>query len=79
MFHQIKMKLYNINFAEPVHGKIRVPKTKWVILRYPTGSMAQSANMSTDAFEDFYFDVCNLDYSKNVKSYGLFSRFNEQN
>ena len=27
-----KMALYNINFAEPVHGKIRVPKTKWVIL-----------------------------------------------
>lgn len=63
-----KMALYNINFAEPVHGKIRVPKTKWVILRYPTPSMAQSANMSNDAFEDFYFNVCNLDYSKMSKA-----------
>ena len=26
--------------------------------------MAQQASMSTDAFEDFYFNVCNLDYSK---------------
>lgn len=26
--------------------------------------MAQLANTSTEAFEDFYFDVCNLDYSK---------------
>jgi aminopeptidase len=26
--------------------------------------MAQLANMSTEAFEDFYFDVCNLDYAK---------------
>ena len=63
-----KNKLYNMHFAEPVHGKIRVPKTKWVILRYPNGSMAQSANMSTEAFEDFYFDVCNLDYSKMSKA-----------
>lgn len=33
---------------EKVHGRIRVPKTKWVILRYPTPSMAQLAAMSTD-------------------------------
>lgn len=42
----------------------RVDKTKWVILRYPNPSMAQLANMSQEAFEDFYFNVCNLDYKK---------------
>ncbi|MDM5211292.1 aminopeptidase [Peribacillus sp. NJ4] len=47
-----------------VHRNIRVPKTKWVVLRYPTNSMAQLAKMSTEAFEDFYFEVCNLDYGK---------------
>ncbi|MCK5521325.1 MAG: aminopeptidase [Candidatus Marinimicrobia bacterium] len=52
----------------PVHYKIRVPKTKWVILRYPTPSMAQQAGMSTEAFEDFFFDVCTLDYSKMSKA-----------
>ncbi|RPF55321.1 aminopeptidase [Aquisalibacillus elongatus] len=47
-----------------VHRQIRVPKTKWCVLRYPNESMAQLANMSTEAFEDFYFDVCTLDYAK---------------
>jgi aminopeptidase len=42
----------------------RVKKTKWVVLRWPTPSMAQLAGMSTEAFEDFYFEVCTLDYRK---------------
>ncbi|MDR3224876.1 MAG: aminopeptidase [Clostridiales Family XIII bacterium] len=42
----------------------RVNHTKWVVLRYPNASMAQLAEKSREAFEDFYFDVCNLDYSK---------------
>src|SRR6266513_1766865 len=42
----------------------RVKKTKWVVLRWPTPSMAQLAGMSTEAFEDFYFEVCGLDYCK---------------
>ena len=41
----------------------RVGKTKWVVLRWPTSAMAQQAGKSTEAFEDFYFKVCNLDYS----------------
>ena len=43
---------------------IRVPKTKWVVLRWPHPAMAQQAKMSTEAFEDYYFDVCTLDYSR---------------
>jgi aminopeptidase len=42
----------------------RVKKTKWVVLRWPNPSMAQLAGMSTEAFENFYFDVCTLDYRK---------------
>lgn len=42
----------------------RVNKTRWVVLRWPSPSMAQAANMSTEAFEDFYFDVCTMDYRK---------------
>lgn len=48
----------------PVHGEIRVPKTRWVVIRYPNASMAQQAGLSTSAFEDFYFDVCTMDYAK---------------
>jgi aminopeptidase len=46
----------------------RVNKTRWVVLRWPTPSMAQSANMSTEAFEDFYFDVCTMDYRKMARA-----------
>lgn len=63
-----KMKLYSKHFLKPVHFEERVNRTKWVILRYPNDSMAQLANMSSEAFEDFYFNVCNLDYSKMSKA-----------
>lgn len=52
------------HFVQPVHFEQRVPHTKWVVLRYPTPSFAQAAEMSTEAFEDFYFNVCTLDYSE---------------
>ena len=58
-----QMQIYSTYYANPVM-EIRVPHTKWVVLRYPSPSMAQLAKESTEAFEDFYFDVCNLDYSK---------------
>ena len=56
--------LYGVRYSKRVHSQIRVPHTKWVVLRYPTPAMAQQANMSTEAFEDFYFDVCTMDYAK---------------
>ncbi|MBM7649651.1 aminopeptidase [Bacillus ectoiniformans] len=59
-----KMKIHGNTIGKKVHRDIRVPKTKWVVLRYPNSSMAQLAKMSTEAFEDFYFNVCNLDYGK---------------
>lgn len=40
----------------------RVEKTRWCVLRWPHPAMAQQAGMSTEAFEDFYFRVCLLDY-----------------
>ncbi|MCL1983599.1 MAG: aminopeptidase [Clostridiales bacterium] len=57
-----KLNLYN-RTLRPVLD-YRVNKTKWVVLRYPNYSMAQLANTSLEAFEDFYFDVCTLDYKK---------------
>ncbi len=59
-----KIKKYVDRYQNPVHGDERVNNTKWVILRYPNYSMAQLADMSLEAFEDFYFKVCNLDYGK---------------
>lgn len=42
----------------------RVRHTKWCVLRYPTASMAESAEMSSEAFEEFFYNVCLLDYAK---------------
>lgn len=63
-----KMQLYDIHYLTPVHHDIRIKKTRWVVLRYPNNSMAQLANTSLESFEDFYFNVCNLDYSKMDKA-----------
>ncbi|PLR98176.1 aminopeptidase [Bacillus sp. T33-2] len=63
-----KMKIQGNTIGKKVHREIRIPKTRWVVLRYPNASMAQLAKMSTEAFEDFYFDVCNLDYGKMDKA-----------
>ncbi|WP_438448640.1 aminopeptidase [Gorillibacterium sp. sgz5001074] len=59
-----KQKLWSSLYQTPVHFTTRVNGTRWVVLRYPTPSMAQLAGMSTEAFENFYFDVCTLDYGK---------------
>ncbi len=61
-----QLDLYQQYWWKPV-SEIRIPKTRWVVLRYPTPSMAQSARMSTQAFEDFYFDVCTADYALMAK------------
>ena len=61
-----KLALY-AKTLRPVQN-YRVNKTRWCVLRWPTPSMAQSANMSTEAFEDFYFDVCTMDYRKMARA-----------
>lgn len=63
-----KMELYNKYYTLPVHFEERVKNTKWCILRYPNASMAQMSNMNTEEFEDFYFNVCTLDYDKMSKA-----------
>lgn len=61
-----KMSIYGRNYSNIIL-ETRLKK-KWVVLRYPNNSLAQSAGRSLDDFEDFYFQVCNLDYSKMSKA-----------
>ena len=61
-----KMALYS-KALRPVLN-YRVNKTRWCVLRWPTPSMAQAAGMSTEAFENFYFDVCTMDYGRMAKA-----------
>ncbi|MCP3741422.1 aminopeptidase [Rossellomorea sp. BNER] len=61
-----KLELY-----AKTYGKFQseaIYKTKWVTTRFPNASMAQEAGMSTEAFEDFYFDICTVDYKKLSKA-----------
>ncbi|MCI5546909.1 MAG: aminopeptidase [Clostridiales bacterium] len=59
-----KQSLHMVRYWSKVHGDLRVGHTRWAVLRWPTPSMAQLAGMSTEAFEDYYFKVCCLDYEK---------------
>lgn len=56
----------------------RVKKTKWCVLRWPSSAMAQQAGMSTEAFENFYFDVCLLDYKALVPSMNALKKLMEK-
>jgi aminopeptidase len=61
-----RMQLYS-RILRPVQD-YRVNQTRWCVLRWPTPSMAQAAGMSTEAFEDLYFDVCTMDYAKMARA-----------
>jgi len=61
-----KMSMYS-RVIRPVLNH-RVNKTRWCVLRWPTPSMAQGAGMSTEAFENLYFDVCTMDYRKMARA-----------
>jgi aminopeptidase len=63
-----KMQMYS-RTLRPVLD-YRVNHTRWVVLRWPSPSMAQSAGMSTEAFENLYFDVCTMNYPKMAKAMG---------
>ncbi len=58
------MAVFQKYYLEPVHSRERVNNTRWVVLRYPSGSMAQLAKMGTEEFENFFFDACLVDYRK---------------
>jgi len=64
--HSDRMALYS-RILRPVLN-YRVNKTRWVVLRWPTPSMAQGAGMSTEAFENLYFDVCTMNYPRMAKA-----------
>ncbi|MBO4729642.1 MAG: aminopeptidase, partial [Spirochaetaceae bacterium] len=63
-----KTAMYQKLYYEPVHMQQRLNHTRWVVMRWPTAAMAQLSGMSLEAFEDFYFDVCCLDYAKMSKA-----------
>jgi len=63
-----RMSMFS-RFTRPLLN-YRVNRTRWCVLRWPTPSMAQAAGMSTEAFENLYFDVCTMDYRKMARAMG---------
>lgn len=62
-----QMEYYRNMFNKKVLRQ-RVEETKWCVLRFPNSAMAQLAETSQEAFEDYFFRVCNLDYAKLSKA-----------
>ncbi len=63
-----RLDRYVSNVVKPVHFEQRVKHSRWCVLRFPNPAMAQLANISTEAFEDYYFRVCTVDYRKMAKA-----------
>lgn len=59
-----KWNLYHKIFYKEVHWDIRLPKTRWVTVRYPSKVFAHKFEMNTDEFEKFYFNIMTMDYDK---------------
>lgn len=57
-----QQQIFDQTILRKVHLDTRVKTTRWCVLRWPTFGMAQLANMSTEAFEKFFFEVASLDY-----------------
>lgn len=71
-----KVSLVGKFYNDPVHHRIRVPHTKWVVLRYPTETMAMQAGMSTREFEDYYYAVTtDVDYRKMAEAMAEAKKF----
>jgi len=51
-------------YSKPLDVVMRRKKTRWVVVQWPTPEAAQKAQMSTSAFENFFFNVCCVDYDK---------------
>jgi len=54
-----KLDMQSRLYTAPVHHNMRVAKTKWVVLRYPTNSMAQSARTKMSKAMDSLVELMN--------------------
>jgi len=57
-----KLNLYHEYWEKPVIYD-NLGHLKWCYMQWPNKAMAQSAGMSLEGFEDFFFKVCSLDYA----------------
>lgn len=80
IFEMVDVPTENLNMVSKAMRGLtdeRLSK-KWVVLRYPTPSMAQAAKKSLEEFKNFYYDVCNLDYAKMDKAQNVLKALMEK-
>ncbi len=63
-----KMDAYKKLFYKPVLSDIITKKARWLVLRFPNDAMAQLAQKPQEVFEDFFYDVCCVNYPKMSKA-----------
>ena len=61
------LKSFDAFYNNKIHMQIRLKK-RWVLLKYPTASFAQSSAMPTRDFREYFYKICNLDYGKLCKA-----------
>jgi len=59
-----KMEYYQSEYNKPVSIELRLNTTKWCVLNWPGPILAKNSGMNTDDFEDFFFQVCCVDYKE---------------
>ena len=59
-----QMARFNRIYDDPIFEAIQKNGVRWCVLRYPTPAMAQAAQMSMEGFEDFFYEVCTMDYAR---------------
>lgn len=62
------MQMYRRLVWTEMNDELDKKKAPWCILNYPNPSVAQMAKMTTPDFEDFFYDVCTVDYAKMDKA-----------
>jgi len=64
---QETIAFYNEHYIKPIHAYV-LNQTRWLSIRYPNKAMAENAHMSLEAFADYYYKVCTIDYSELSKA-----------
>jgi len=63
-----KINIGSKYYDGPLNNQILSSKIRWCLLGIPSSGMAQKADMSTEAYTDFYYKVCTVDYGKLAKA-----------
>jgi len=57
-----KKALYQQYYFKLIYFEIIVPKLRWITVDYPSVSSAQQFGMSTEAYENYFFQAMTTDY-----------------